>query len=271
MIFHELQKKISTPAVLAEKDQFLIKLAESEQEVEEAMRLRYRVFNTEQGKGLSSASEDGIDRDEFDKYCLHLVVIEKKTGKFVGTYRIHLGPVASSAIGFYSASEFNINGLDAIANEIMEVGRSCVAPEYRSGAVVALLWLGIAELLLRSNMTYLLGCVSLETTDSAEAFALYKHFQETGKVCDTISAVPMKGFEITQPDSAKVEELLNDKRSITRLIPPLFKGYLRLGTKVCGMPVFDKEFGTVDFLILLNTKKVPERYSRHFNYEKEDN
>lgn len=266
MIFHELQKKISTPSVLAEGEQFLIKLADNEAEVEKALRLRYRVFNMEQGKAL--ACKDGIDRDEFDKYCLHLVVIEKKTGTFVGTYRIHLGPVASSAIGFYSASEFNITGLNKIANEIMEVGRSCVAPEYRSGAVVALLWLGIGELMLRSGMTYLLGCVSLETTEPAEAFALYRHFQETGKVCDTISAVPMKGFELSPADPAKIEELFNDKRLLSRLIPPLFKGYQRLGAKVCGMPVFDKEFGTIDFLILLNTKTLPERYSRHFNYEK---
>ena len=96
----ELQKKICTPPLLAEKDQYLIKFADSPEEIEAALRLRYRVFNLEQGKGLETANASGIDRDEFDDYCLHLVVEEKRTRRPVGTYRIHLGPVANSILGF---------------------------------------------------------------------------------------------------------------------------------------------------------------------------
>ena len=268
MIFDEFLKKICTPPVLAEKDQFLIKLADSEEEIEQAMRLRYRIFNLEQGKGLESAN--GIDRDEFDEYCLHLIVIEKKTGEPVGTYRIHLGPVASSAIGFYSAREYSIPDLGKIASEAIEVGRSCVSPGYRTGAVVALLWLGIAEILIRSKFTYLLGCVSLESTEPVSGWALYKHFEETGKLCDMLTAEPMPGFELEKASPESISQLLEDKRAVSKLIPPLFKGYLRLGTKICSKPAFDKEFGTIDFLILLNTKKLPDRYVRHFYCEKEE-
>jgi len=268
---HELYKTICTPSVLAEKDQFLIKLAENEEEIEKALRLRYRVFNLEQGKGLDSATADGIDRDEYDQYCLHLLVMDKKSGSAVGTYRMHFGPVASAAIGFYSAREYTIKGLDEIADRTIEVGRSCVAPEHRSGAVVALLWLGIKEVLIRSKLTHLFGCVSLETTEPAAGWALYRYFIENGKICETVSAKPEKSFELVKPSEDKIEEILKDKHALLRLIPPLFKGYLRLGANICGEPVLDKEFGTIDYLIMLDTNKVPDRYARHFNYEKEEN
>jgi len=266
--FTQILKKISSPAILGEKEQFLIKFAETEEEIEETLRLRYRVFNLEQGKGLNSASSNGIDRDEFDKFCLHLMVVEKKSASPVGTYRIHLGPVANAAMGFYSAREYHIKGLESIAAETIEVGRSCVAPEYRNGAVVALLWGGIGEVLLRSKLKYLIGCVSLETTEPAAGWGLYRYFQMTNKICDILSASPSTKYRLPQPSEAEMENFLAEQRQITKCIPPLFKGYLRLGAKVCGEPVLDREFGTIDFLILLNTAKLPSRYSRHFNVEK---
>ncbi len=263
MLLHKMQKEIATPSLLAEKDQFLIKFADTEEEIEEALKLRYRVFNLEQGKGLDSANDSGIDRDEFDDFCLHLIVVEKSSKKPVGTYRIHMGPVANSAIGFYSEREFNVRGLDKIASQTIEVGRSCVAPEYRNGAVVALLWSGISELLMRSKLTYLLGCVSLETNDPAAAWALYRNFQSTGKNSDILSATPTETFKIPPASEDDIQKYIADKK-LNRLIPPLFKGYLRLGSMICGEPAYDHEFGTIDFLILLNTTTLPERYMRHF-------
>jgi putative hemolysin len=199
--------------------------------------------------------------------------MDKKSSEAVGTYRIHLGPVASSALGFYSAREYNISGLEGIADEVIEVGRSCVSPEYRTGAVVALLWQGIKELLIRTGLKYLLGCVSLETTCSATGWALHKYFVNTGKICGTLKASPVKEFELARPSEEEINKILDDKRTLLRAIPPLLKGYLRLGTKICGAPALDHEFGTIDYLILLNTEEVPERYHRHFNpvVDKEDN
>lgn len=269
LVFHELHKKISEPPVLAEKDQFLIKLAESEDEIEKAFRLRYKVFNLEQGKGLESANGNGIDRDEFDEYCMHLIVVEKKSGDVVGTYRIHFGEVARSAIGFYSAREYEIKGLEKIASESIEVGRSCVSPEYRTGSVVALLWRGINELLFRSRMGYLFGCVSLESTSPAEGWALYEYFKENNGISDLLSSRPTEKFFLARPDDAEIKKVAMDKKHILGAIPPLFKGYLRLGAKICGEPAFDDEFGTIDFFIILNLKEVPERYYKHFNSDKD--
>lgn len=263
----EIQTTIKTPPLLAEKGQYLIKYADTPEEIEAALRLRYQIFNVEQGKGLDSANENGIDRDEFDDYCLHLVVEEKNGGKPVGTYRIHLGPVASSALGFYSAREFDISGLDTIAAQSIEVGRSCVSPEYRNGAVMALLWSGISGTLYRSRLRYLFGCASLETTDPAAGWALYEHFRETGKISGTLKASPTARFKFERPPQQAMDAILNDKKALLASIPPLFKGYLRLGATVCGEPAFDHEFGTIDFLVLLDALKLPARYSRHFNVD----
>lgn len=262
--FKELIKQICTPSVLAEKDQFLIKIADSDKEIEMAQRLRFEVFILEQGKTLAAAQQAQIDRDEFDEYCLHLIVVEKKSGLIVGTYRMHPGVVASTGIGFYSSREYNIDGLDKIAENTIEVGRSCVSPEYRSGAVVALLWAGIAEVLKRSKLRYLLGCVSLETTEPAVGWALYEHFKERNNLSAVLQATPTEDFTLPPPDADKMQELLNNRRTLLHLIPPLFKGYLRLGVGICGAPALDKEFSSIDFLVLLDHASLPEKYFRHF-------
>lgn len=265
VIFENLDPKIIRPSLLLETDQFIIKLAENELEIEKAQRLRYQVFNVEQGKGLESARSSGRDHDEFDEYCLHLLVIEKETDKAIGTYRIHLGSVANSAKGFYSSREYAIQGLDAIADSCVELGRSCVSKEYRTGSVVALLWGGIAELLNRANLKIMLGCVSLEENNPAVAWALYDYFKANSMLSTLIKATPRKDFILPKASNEEILRYEQNEKTLRKNIPPLFKGYLRLGCKVCGEPAFDKEFGTIDFLIIVNKDEVPERYVRHFN------
>jgi putative hemolysin len=263
-LYKSLVNRICSPPVVAEKDQFLIKVAETDDEIQRAQRLRYQVFNIEQGKGLDSANETKLDCDEFDEYCLHLIVKEKETEDIVGTYRVHPGTVASNGLGFYSAREYNIDGLEKIAQNTLEVGRSCVSPDHRNGSVVALLWAGIGEMLKRSGMNYLLGCVSLEETDPAVGWALYEYFSEKNNLCPLLKAEPYDKYILPRPNEKDIRELLDSGRTLIRSIPPLFKGYLRLGVGVCGMPAWDEEFGTIDFLVLLDLSKLPEKYVRHF-------
>ena len=261
----DILKKICTPALIVEQEQYLIKFAETEEEIEAAMRLRYEVFNLEQGKGLDSANLNQIDQDEFDEHCLQLVIVEKKTSRIVGTYRVHLGVVAKTELGLYSAREYNIEGIDDIIDEVIEVGRSCVHPDFRNGSVIGLLWSGISATLVRSGLRYLLGCVSLETVDPDVGWALYEYFKNRDKLSSELKATPVAGFELPEPDPENVKELLGEKKvALMKNIPPLFKGYLRLGVGVCGEPLLDKEFGTIDFLILLDLEELPEKYYKHF-------
>lgn len=257
-------RHIISPSVLLETGSFLVKLAENQEEVNKALRLRYEVFNLEQGKGLDECDKKGIDSDEFDEFCLHLLVIEKGTEAVIGTYRVHLGSIANTAKGFYSAREYDVKGLREIANYCMELGRSCVAPKYRTGAIVALMWGGIGELLNRADLRFMLGCVSLETVNPAAGWALHRYFQKKHIMSEILEAEPRSQYKLKCAPEQEIQKLLQDENALKRFLPPLFKGYLRLGCKICGDPALDNEFGTIDFLIIVDKQKVPERYMRHF-------
>ncbi|MBF0216383.1 MAG: GNAT family N-acetyltransferase [Candidatus Omnitrophica bacterium] len=261
-------KHIIEPPNLAETKDFLVKLAENHEEIERAQRLRYEVFNLEQKRGLKHTDKYGIDFDEFDEYCLHLIAIDKQSGNVVGTYRAHLGCVANSAKGFYSSQEYEIHGLYDLAEKCLEMGRTCVDPGYRSGSIIALMWRAITELLYRSDLRYLLGCVSLEEMDPARGWALHEYLTEKGLIFKEFTVIPRPGFKLQKPPREEIDRILSDRTSLERSLPPLFKGYLNLGALICGEPALDGDFGTIDFFILLDTERIPERYKHHFNFRK---
>ncbi|UDQ97827.1 GNAT family N-acyltransferase [Lentisphaerota bacterium WC36G] len=260
----EVIKRVQTPSVLAEKDQFIIKLAESDEEVEKACRLRYEVFNLEQGKGLDYSETIGLDTDCFDDVCHHLIIVEKETNKFVGTYRMQFGMSAIEHYGFYSATEYELTGIEHIAPKAIEVGRSCVHPDYRSGAVVSLLWAGIAEVMRRSQMHYLFGCVSLEEVNSTLGWALYKYFCNKELLSSTINGKTKSEYILADASDNDVSQLASEESTMRKKMPPLLKGYLRLGAKICSEPALDNEFGTIDYLICLNIHDLPLRYRKHY-------
>lgn len=255
----QLEEAESCSPVLVENRRFLIKIAENRPEIEAAMRLRYQVFKIEQGR-MAGVPGIGLDRDEYDEYCRHLLVIDRSAGRVIGTYRMQPGTVAAAGIGFYSEREYRFGGLHELMPQVFEVGRSCVAPEYRSGAAVALLWAGIAEFRRRCGFRYMLGCVSLEHTDAAIGWGLYHWLEREGRIGRLVSAVPRSGFELPLPEGG-VSELAEPVKAL----PPLFKGYLRIGAKFCGVPALDREFGSIDFPVWFDFESVPERYARHFN------
>ena len=244
--------------VLAESRRFLVKLAETSAELEQAFRLRYEVFKLEQGRMASLKSR--IDRDEFDDYCSHLLVIDRETGRVVGTYRMQFGTTALAGRGFYSEQEYEISGLRELAGKVLEVGRSCVDPAFRSGAVVAMLWEGIAEAHRRAGFRYMLGCVSLEHTNGAIGWALYEELRRSGQLTTAIAATPRAGFELARPSEQEIAAV-----DLRREVPPLFKGYLRIGAKVAGVPVLDREFGSIDYLVWFDFAELPDKYVKHFN------
>ena len=260
-------RSVTNPPILIETEHFVVKLAENHEEVERAQRLRYEIFNVEQGRGLEISEKFGIDFDEFDEYCLHLLVMRKGDDRVIGTYRAHLGTIANSFKGFYSSREYYIKGFYKIADKCVELGRTCVSPDHRTGAVVSLLWSAIVELLARANAIYMLGCVSLEETEPKLGWALYEYLCEKKCVSQDFSVTPRPGFVLKRPSEQEVLKILSDTKSLIKHIPPIFKGYLRLGGLICGDPALDREFGTIDFFILVDITKVPERYQKRFNYK----
>ena len=264
MALWKLQDQLCDPPIVQEKDQYRVKFAVSDEERAAAFRLRYNVFRLERGRNLPDNSR--MDKDQFDDSCVHLVVENKSTSETVGTYRIHPGPVASeSGLGFYSEQEFRIRGLERIRLRTLEVGRSCVDPAYRNGTVVALLWEGVSHVMRRSGLRYLMGCVSLEETDPAAGWILYDLFREQGKLSAEICGEALPHVKMERSTSEELEKFREAHPLARKLLPPLFKGYLSMGAEVCSEPVYDRDFGTVDFLILLDVGKLPERYQKHFN------
>ncbi|MDQ8022621.1 MAG: GNAT family N-acyltransferase [Moraxellaceae bacterium] len=226
-------------------------LAQTESEILEAQKLRYRVFADEMGARLSTRTP-GVDRDHFDPYCQHLIVRDETQGRIVGTYRI-LTPDAARRIGYYSETEFDLTRFHHLRDRLVEIGRSCIDAEYRSGAVITLLWNGLAQFMMQNGYDYLMGCASIGMGDGGHNAAnLYNALHDR-------MAAPE--YHVFPRNPLPVAHLANGTPAE---IPPLLKGYLRAGAQVCGAPAWDPDFNTADLLILLQMARVDDRYSRHF-------
>lgn len=228
-------------------------LATCETEILEAQKLRYRVFAEEMGARLSTRVP-GVDRDIYDPYCKHLIVRDEDAGRIVGTYRI-LSPSAARKVGgYYSENEFDLTRLHHLRNQIVEIGRSCIDAEYRSGAVIALLWSGLARYMMENGYDYLIGCASISMGDGGHtAASLYNQLKDS-------HLAPLE-YHMFPRCPLPLDNLRQDLAAET---PPLIKGYLRAGAWICGEPAWDPDFNTADLPILLPMSKVSDKYAKHF-------
>ena len=258
-----LLQKIITPPLVTENDAYLLKFAENEDEIFAAQKLRYRVFNCEQNRGLDSAKDAEFDRDEFDEGAAHLIVFDKANGTPIGTYRA-IGQPGNDPEKMYSAREYEVNGIERYVPKIIEVGRSCVDKDYRSGAVVTFLWIGMAAITLRSGCRYLCGCVSLEDAQPAIAWAVYESLRAQGLYFPDVDFKPRPQFSFPHPDRAEIDGILNDSARLRAAMPPLLKGYITIGAKLLGEPAFDYEFGSIDLPVMVDMWRLPDRYHKHF-------
>lgn len=258
-----LLQKIINPPLVAENDTYLLKFAENSDEILAAQKLRYRVFNCEQKRGLESANDAEFDRDEFDEGAAHLIVFDKANDLPIGTYRA-IGQPGNDPEKMYSAREYEVNGIERYLPQIIEVGRSCVDKDYRNGAVVAFLWNGMAAITLRSGCRYLCGCVSLEEDDPAVAWAVYRSLRDSGLFFPDVNFKPRPQFSFPRPDEAAIEIVLHDTAHLRAAMPPLLKGYINIGAKLLGEPAFDYEFGSIDLPVMVDMWRLPDRYQKHF-------
>ncbi len=226
--------------------------ARGDEELREAQRLRYRVFAEEMGAQLTGPA--GLDVDPFDAYCDHLLVRDADTLRVVGTYRV-LSPNQAARIGrLYAESEFDISRLAHLRGKMVEVGRSCVHPDYRTGAVIMSLWGGLAAYMMQHGYETMLGCTSVPMGDGGHYAAnLYCALRDSAMTAPEYRAFPHTPLP--------VDELATGVQASP---PPLVKGYLRLGAKICGAPAWDPDFNAADFLTLFHLSDINARYARHF-------
>ncbi len=218
-----------------------------------AQRLRFDVFASEPGFAIP-ANASGLDEDRFDEYCDHLLVRDELTDQFVGCYRMLPPDKALEAGGYYTATEFDLTELDPEGNRTVEMGRACVRTEHRNGSVLTLMWAGILHYLQLTGYEAVMGCVSVpmqeEPTDVFGAHVRGVRDEMLSRYATQERVYPFNpvpGIEdIATPAKVKV--------------PPLLRGYLRIGARVCGEPAYDPDFGVADFVALLHLKKANVRY-----------
>ncbi|HSK31300.1 MAG TPA: GNAT family N-acyltransferase, partial [Candidatus Limnocylindria bacterium] len=199
----------------------------------------------------------GLDIDEFDPFCDHLIVRDLKSGEVVGTYRLLRGSQARRYYGFYSEKEFDLARIKRLDGELMELGRSCARKDFRDRALIALMWEAIADQVRAYNVRYLFGCGSLYTTDSMDVSAVFSLLKNKYYAAEDCRVFPVDAcrFEGLVDDAA-----VDDEHALFQKLPSLIKGYLRIGALVCGPPALDAEFGTADFFLLLDFASLKEEY-----------
>lgn len=228
-------------------------IARSATEIKEAQRLRWRVFAEEGGARLASF-EEGVDADSFDPHCVHILVRDLVVDQVIGTYRVLTGAASIDTGGFYSETEFDLDRLQHLRPRIAELGRSCVHPDYRTGAVIALLWGAIADVASAKGCDILIGCASVPMSDGGHtAAALYERMGRENSAPLEYRVMPRTPVDLSGLD-------------ITRALatPPLMKGYVRAGAWICGAPHWDADFNTADFMMMLQMEALDEKYARHY-------
>lgn len=246
--------------VLRPHSQLSVMLASRTEDIEEAMRLRYRVF-VEEEKNMRLLNETGLEQDVYDAFCDHLIVKDLETEQVVGTYRLLPGERALQGIGFYSETEFKLTSFQEYKAHSLELGRSCIDPAYRGGKAIQLLWEGIAAYITERNYHYLFGCASLHFHSVTELNRIYSMLRSKQVITDRYGIQPLETHRI---QGLMMSETGLNEKEVFRKLPPLMKGYQWLGAEICGDPAYDELFDTVDFFILLEKDRVTRRYKKHF-------
>lgn len=268
------------PCIHAEVGRYRVRLAETAEDREAACRLRFKVFNIELGEGLQSSYQTGLDTDQFDACCEHLLVEDNPAKCIVGTYRMQSGTTAGRNLGYYSEQEFSFAPYEPLRADILELGRASIDREHRTPEVLMLLWRGIAQYATEMGLRYLIGCSSLTSKDPSEGWQMYRQL-ERYRVSPEFATEPTAAYACpieqegvnAQPLPCLAESSLSEPDLATSSspvpiqvkVPKLLKTYLAIGAQICAAPAWDREFGTIDFLTLLDLKAMsPSAYNRFF-------
>jgi len=253
-----MQTSIIQADVRATSGKLVLSMASTPEELREVQRLRYKVFI--ETMGLSSlVREDGLDSDEFDEHCDHLIVRDANTLKVVGTYRLLSASRARKIGRVYSEGEFDLGRLNNLRNRMVEAGRACIHPDYRGGSVIMLLWSGLAEYMRRENCDFLAGCASISLADGGHnAVAVFQSLIGQHMAPSEYRVTPHLPFPFSKLEAAQKPQ-----------VPPLLKGYLRSGAWICGEPAWDPDFESADLFLLLPLANLDGRYARHYGMANE--
>ena len=251
------------PRIRAEVGRYRLRLAETNEDSEAARRLRFRVFNIEPNEGLTSSYQTGLDTDNFDLFCEHLLVEDKQESnpfrRVVGTYRMQSGATALRNLGYYSEREFNFASYEPLRAGILELGRASIDREHRTPEVLTLLWRGIAQYANDMGLRYLIGCSSLTSKDPAAGWQVYRQLEQY-RVSPEFETEPTADYVCPSEPLSRHSQLPPQTEDLSLRtpfkVPKLLKTYLAIGARICGPPAWDRDFGTIDFLTLLDLRLI---------------
>lgn len=231
------------PASTVSAGPYLLRFARTPNDLDRILRLRYEVYHLEHEVGRDDGHATGRDEDDFDASFHHLLVEERDTGNVVGTYRMQTAEMAAEP-GFAAARLFDLDGLpSSIRDSAIEAGKLCIAKGHRNRRVLHLLWRGMAGYLSRNHKTMVFGTCALPTQDEAVALAVHRGLETAGAIHPELSVPPLPGAACRAPAGASERE---------HRLPELFQAYLDLGGKVLGPPALDRDFKTVNWLLLVD-------------------
>lgn len=225
--------------------------------------MRFEVFNLDMKKGLELSYQHGLDADDYDPLCDHVIVRDLNSKQVVGTYRLLLGSKARKHFGFYSEREFNLENIKKLSGELLELGRTCAHKDYRDKALIPMMWEAIADYVKIHKVRYVFGCASLLTTYPPEVSEFFSYLKGKYYAPEELRVYPVAGKAFQNlEDYVRVR----DEQSVFLRLPSLIKGYLRVGALLCGPPALDLEFGTTDLFLLLDMKKMSGEYLQRFGF-----
>ena len=255
--FRNLNMMAYEPRVQFEMElgNYILKTATTAQELKSAFKLRYDVFFEE--------SPTKLDIDTYDALCDHLVIIDKTLNTVVGTYRMNN---SSNLQDFYSQSEFDLKSFALPYSNFVELGRACISPKHRTGAIISLLWKGIYFYMRHVKADLLFGCSSIKNISSKQAVLISKYFEQTKALNCRYRINPHLSFKVPFFDEYMMQ-FPNDLTPLQMLeaealIPSLLKTYLKVGAEILGEPAYDAEMNCMDYLTCLKVENLAERYEK---------
>lgn len=227
------------------------------EDIRQAQRMRYEIFCDEYQVTLPTHlnwNGQPVDADEMDEVCLHLVVRDTATGTLAGYTRVLTSEQAERFGHYYSSHEFNIDRIINRPGRFLEVGRTCIHPQHRNGATIAVLWSFLAKYMQENDYQYLFGCASISLDDGGANFAnVMQVIRDQFMADDAYRVEPLKPMAAISLDS-----------NVKGIFPPLLKAYTRMGARICGEACWDPDFNVADVFVLLDVNNVANRYARHF-------
>lgn len=236
-----------------QNDRLVVEFAETPEDIRASQVLRFRVFAEEMGAEVAG-SDEGIDVDEFDEHCKHIIVRDTTTNEIVACTRILPQEAADKIGGFYSSKEFDVSAVVSKPGRFVEMGRTCTAPEYRNGITIALIWSKLADYNHQQPFDYLIGCASVPWEDGGAV---------THKILEMQYAKHLSPEDWRVIPKTPLPPAENELTQIAKMTP-LIKAYNRAGAVACGEACWDPEFQVADVFMLLAVEKLESRYLKHF-------